>query len=53
LLCLAFAVGACGGAWLTPQLGAVTLLPVAALIAAAIATGPRELDPIPDWADLR
>jgi uncharacterized membrane protein YoaK (UPF0700 family) len=53
LLCFAFAVGACGGAWLTPQLGAVTLLPVAALIAAAIATGPRELDPIPDWVDLR
>jgi uncharacterized membrane protein YoaK (UPF0700 family) len=53
LLCLAFAVGACGGAWLTPQLGAVTLLPVAALIAAAIATGPRDLDPIPDWTDLK
>jgi uncharacterized membrane protein YoaK (UPF0700 family) len=53
VLCFAFAVGAVAGAWLTPRLGGATLLPVAALIAAAIAAGPRGLDPIPDWSDLK
>jgi uncharacterized membrane protein YoaK (UPF0700 family) len=53
VLCLAFAVGAAGGAWLTPRFGGATLLPVAALIAAAIAVGPRGLDPIPDWTNLK
>ena len=52
VLCVAFAAGAFGGAWLTRRLGGMTLLPVAALIAAAIAIGPRELDPIPDWKEL-
>ncbi len=51
-LCAAFAVGALAGAWLTPQLGGMALLPVAALVAAAIAVAPRGLDPIPDWNDL-
>jgi uncharacterized membrane protein YoaK (UPF0700 family) len=53
VLCLAFAVGAAGGAWLTPLLGGATLLPIAALIAAVIAIGPGGLDPIPDWTDLK
>jgi uncharacterized membrane protein YoaK (UPF0700 family) len=53
LLCFAFAAGAVAGAWLAPWLGGMTLLAVAALIAAAIAAGPRGLDPIPDWSDLK
>jgi uncharacterized membrane protein YoaK (UPF0700 family) len=53
VLCFAFAAGATGGAWLTPRLGGATLVAVAALIAAVIAAGPRELDPIPDWSDLK
>jgi uncharacterized membrane protein YoaK (UPF0700 family) len=53
LLCFAFAVGAAGGAWLTPRLGGATLVLVAALIAAAIVAGPRGMDPIPDWTDLK
>jgi len=53
LLCFSFAIGAACGAWLTPQLGGKTLLPVAALIVAVIAIGPRELDPIPEWSELR
>jgi uncharacterized membrane protein YoaK (UPF0700 family) len=52
LLCFAFGVGAAAGAWLTPRLGGATPLAVAALIAAAIAAGPRRLDPIPDWSNL-
>ena len=52
VLCFAFAAGAAGGAWLTPRLGGATLVPVAAFIAAAIAAGPRRLDPIPDWSNL-
>jgi uncharacterized membrane protein YoaK (UPF0700 family) len=52
LLCLAFAVGAAAGAWLTPRLGGATLMAIAALIAATIAVSPRRLDPIPDWSDL-
>jgi uncharacterized membrane protein YoaK (UPF0700 family) len=53
LLCFAFGAGAAAGAWLTPRLGGATLLPVAALIAAVIAAGPRGLDPIPDWSELK
>jgi uncharacterized membrane protein YoaK (UPF0700 family) len=53
VLCFAFGAGAAGGAWLTPRLGGATLGAVAALIAAAIAAGPRGLDPIPDWTDLK
>jgi uncharacterized membrane protein YoaK (UPF0700 family) len=53
LLCFAFGAGAAAGAWLTPRLGGATLLPVAVLIAAVIAAGPRGLDPIPDWSDLK
>jgi uncharacterized membrane protein YoaK (UPF0700 family) len=53
MLCFAFGAGAMAGAWLTPGLGGATLLPVAALIATAIAAGPRGLDPIPDWRDLK
>jgi uncharacterized membrane protein YoaK (UPF0700 family) len=53
MLCFAFGAGAIAGAWLTPRLGGATLLPVAALIATAIAAGPRGLDPIPDWRDLK
>jgi uncharacterized membrane protein YoaK (UPF0700 family) len=53
VLCFAFGVGAVTGAWLTPRLGGATLLAVAALIAAAIGAGPRGLDPIPDWSDLK
>ena len=52
-LCVAFASGALLGAWLTPRLGNLTLLPVAALVAATLAAAPRGLDPIPDWKDLR
>ena len=52
VLCIAFAAGALAGAWLTPRLRGMTLLPVAALVAAAIAVAPRELDPIPGWNDL-
>lgn len=53
VLCAAFAVGALAGAFLTPRLGGLTLLPVAALVAAAIAVAPRGLDPIPGWNELR
>jgi uncharacterized membrane protein YoaK (UPF0700 family) len=53
VLCFAFAVGAAGRAWLTPRLGGATLMVIAALIAAAIAAGPRGLDPIPEWSDLK
>ena len=52
-LCIAFASGALMGAWLTPRLGNLTLLPVAALVAAALVAAPRGLDPIPDWKNLR
>ena len=52
-LCAAFAIGALMAAWLTPRLGNLTLLPVAALVAAAMAAAPRGLDPIPDWKDLQ
>ena len=52
VLCVAFAAGAVGGAWLTPRFGEETLLAVAALIAAAIAASPLALDPIPEWSDL-
>ncbi|HEX8809737.1 MAG TPA: YoaK family protein [Xanthobacteraceae bacterium] len=52
VLCFAFFAGAAAGAWLTPRLGGTTLLPVAVLIAAAVAAGPWALDPIPDWSDL-
>jgi uncharacterized membrane protein YoaK (UPF0700 family) len=48
LLFFAFGARAAAGAWLAPRLGGAALLPVAALIAAAIATGPRGLDPIPE-----
>jgi uncharacterized membrane protein YoaK (UPF0700 family) len=53
VLCFAFSAGAAGGAWLTPRLGGATLVAVAALIAAAIAAGPRRLDPIPGWTGLK
>lgn len=53
VLCFAFAAGAAAGAWLAPRLGGAMLLPVAVLIAVAIAAGPRGLDPIPDWSDLQ
>jgi uncharacterized membrane protein YoaK (UPF0700 family) len=53
VLCFAFGAGAAAGAWLTPRLGGATLVAVAALIAAVIAAGPRGLDPIPDWSDLK
>ena len=52
-LCAAFAAGALAGAWLTPRLGELTLLPVAALVAATIAAAPSGLDPIPGWEDLQ
>ncbi len=52
-LCVAFATGALIGAWLTPRLGNLTLLPIAALVAATLAAAPRGLDPIPDWQNLR
>ena len=52
-LCVAFASGALMGAWLTPHLGNLTLLPVAALVAATLAAAPRGVDPIPDWENLR
>ncbi len=51
-LCAAFGLGALMAAWLTPRLGNLTLLPVAALVAVTIAAAPR-LDPIPDWQNLR
>jgi uncharacterized membrane protein YoaK (UPF0700 family) len=53
LLCVAFSAGATGGAWLTPRLGGATLVAVAALIGAAMAAGPRRLDPIPGWTNLK
>ena len=52
VLCVAFAVGATIGAWLTPRIGAATLGAVAALIAFVIAVGPADLDPIPEWSKL-
>lgn len=52
-LCTAFGAGALAGAWLTPRLGELTLLPVAALVAATIAAAPRGLDPIPGWKNLQ
>ena len=52
-LCVAFGSGALMGAWLTPHLGNLTLLPVAALVAATLAAAPRGVDPIPDWKNLR
>jgi uncharacterized membrane protein YoaK (UPF0700 family) len=52
VLCVAFAVGAAAGAWLTPRAGPTTLVAVAALIALAIAAGPPDLDPIPEWSKL-
>jgi uncharacterized membrane protein YoaK (UPF0700 family) len=42
VLCFSFAAGAAGGARLTPRLGGATLVPVAALIAAAVAAGPGD-----------
>ena len=51
-LCVAFGIGALAGAWLTPRMGGLTLLPVAALVAGAVAAAPRRLDPIPSWKDL-
>ena len=45
-LCAAFGVGASAGAGLTPRVEELTLLPVAALVAAAIAVAPRRLDSI-------
>jgi len=50
---VSFAVGVAGGAWLTPRLGGTTVMVIAMLIAAAIAAGPRGLDPIPEWGDLK
>ena len=52
-LCLAFGTGALLGAWLTPRLGGLTLVPVAVLVVATIAAAPRGLDPIPDWKNLQ
>ena len=52
-LCVAFAIGALVAAWLTPRMGNLTLLPVAALVAATLAAAPRGLDPIPDWKNLQ
>ena len=52
-LCAAFGAGALAGAWLTPRLGELTLLPVVALVAATIAVAPRGLDPIPGWKNLQ
>ena len=52
-LCAAFVAGALAGAWLTPRLKGLTLLPVTAFVAAAIAAAPRGLDPIPGWKDLQ
>jgi hypothetical protein len=37
----------------TPRLRGKTLLPVAALLAAVILVGPQELDPIPEWRELK
>ena len=51
-LCAAFGTGALAGAWLTPRLGELTLLPVAAFVAAAIVSASWELDPIPSWKNL-
>ena len=53
VLCFAFSAGATGGAWLTPRFGGATLVAVAALIGAAMAAGPRRLDPIPGWTNLK
>jgi hypothetical protein len=52
VLCFAFFAGAAAGAWLTPRLGGTTLLPVAVLIAAAVAAGPWALDRIWHKADI-
>ena len=52
-LCIAFGIGAPMCTWLTPHLGNLTLLPVAALVAATLAAAPRGPDPIPDWKNLR
>ena len=52
-LCAAFTLGALAGAWLTPRLGDLTLLPIAACVAASIPAAPWTLDPIPGWKELR
>lgn len=48
-LCLAFGGGAWLGGWCAPRLGAATLLPVAALAAAAAFLSHRAPDPLPAW----
>jgi uncharacterized membrane protein YoaK (UPF0700 family) len=53
VLCFAFGAGAAGGAWLTPRLRGATLVTVAALNVAAIVAGPRRLDRIPGWTDMK
>ena len=45
-------IGASMSASLTPRLGNLTLLPVAAPVA-TLAAAPRGLDPIPDWKNLQ
>ena len=48
-LCIAFAAGALAGAWLTPRLHAITLLPIALVVAIAVAIIANEPDPVGDW----
>jgi uncharacterized membrane protein YoaK (UPF0700 family) len=52
-ICVAFAAGAAGGAWLIPRLGGGTLATIAVLIAAVIVIAPWRLDPIPEWSELK
>jgi uncharacterized membrane protein YoaK (UPF0700 family) len=52
VLCIAFALGAVAGAWLTPRVGSATLVAVTALIGLVIVAGPPDLDPIPEWSKL-
>jgi uncharacterized membrane protein YoaK (UPF0700 family) len=48
-LCAAFAIGAAAGAWLTPRAHAMTLIPIAFVVAAVVILTARDPDPMMDW----
>jgi uncharacterized membrane protein YoaK (UPF0700 family) len=50
-LCVAFAAGAVAGAWATPRLHAMTLVPIALIVAVVIVIIAREPDPLGDLTD--
>ena len=52
-MCVAFALGAIGGAWMAPRLGGLTLAVVAVPVALAVGVAAREPDPLPGWDELK